>query len=572
MRLPQLSFVRSFCFGQATKPACLRGAVIALLILPLPQIGVPSLCLCRAEEQRVFTTKDFVDSVVQQEFFTLNAVMNNPDAEFQHKMAVEEARRVAQKLKAQAAGDPNHKYILFRVSELEQQLWLEEQDIVFKQTREIQKIKNAVIDTFNMELGKKRPDFSTLVQLTTRIDALKDTEKAEEMRQSQAQRKTNVSRELLYSFEGLFVSGDVSMARKEFEYLNRNRNNLGLTDATFQTISQKILLLADAIEKKPSLETLVRRGKESVQKNQFTDAWACINSARATLDQIQGHLSLSDRNSLESRTRFLYAEAIRKEDSLVKEMVSIYNAHGSDPALDYIEKTLKKMGVSENRVAAASAYVLSRGAVLPRRDSLINREVDALSNNQASGGIELDDIMTRAKQKAKAKADSIRTAEEAKAGALVLDIYSLLERGRIENANALFNKNLVALETYIQPGALNTLSFCVTQAYRTLQEEKNVPEQTAQTVAPSTTTIGDELKVNQEKAAKHTTFIYTLLDQGKVSEAFQHFKKFRDKLKQYVCKEAFEMMETSVTQAYASTEMQTLNNSNGENNRYFYAK
>jgi alpha-acetolactate decarboxylase len=162
----------------------------------------------------------------------------------------------------------------------------------------------------------------------------------------------------------------------------------------------------------------------------------------------------------------------------------------------------------------------------------------------------LDGIRERAKQKAKVKADSIRAAEEARTSMLVLELYSLLERGRAEEAFNKFNANLVALEAYVYPDALHTISSSVTQAYQTWRDEKNDLEQMIATVAPSTT--ADDLKANQEKASSHITEIYTMLEQGKAKEAFSLFKKIRDKLKQHTCKEAFEMVETMVNQAYAA--------------------
>jgi hypothetical protein len=196
-------------------------------------------------------------------------------------------------------------------------------------------------------------------------------------------------------------------------------------------------------------------------------------------------------------------------------------------------------------------YVLSRGAELPKRDSVINREVDALSGNQAGQGeISFDDIRERAKQKAKAKADSIRAADEAKTGMLVLEIYSLLERGKAEDAFNKFNSNLVALETHMDPEALHALSSSVTQAYQTSRDEKNGQEQKIATVAPSTT--ADDLKANQEKASRYMMQLYALLEQGKTKEAYQQFLRIRDKLKQYTTKDAFDIVETAVNQAYAA--------------------
>jgi hypothetical protein len=543
------SITLSFPFGKSINLFSFCIAAAAILIVPHLQTIVSGNSWIYAAEKRVYLSKDYVDTVVQQAFNSLNDAMNIPGAEFKHKMAIEEARRVAQKLKTVAAGDPNEKYVLFRVGELEQQLWLEEKDIGLQKTREVQKIKNAVIDTFNSELGKKRPEFANLARLTSRIDALDDVKKADEMRISQAQRKTNISREMIYRFERLFVSGEIDAARSEFDYCAKNRTYLAIPDTLFQKFSRKIQLQADAIKKRPVLEATLRRGGESLQKNILKDAWLSITTARSMLDQMKDNVALSDFNSLDGQYRSLRAIAIRKEDSLVDVTILLYKSKGSDPALAYIDKTLKKIGVSQEKVAAASMYVLSRGAEMPKRDSVINREVDALSSSLAGTEINFDDIRERAKQKARAKADSIRAAEEAKTGSLVLEIYSLLEGGKAEDAFDKFNANLMALEARVDPDALHTLSTSVTQAYQAWREGKSGFAQMVTTVAPSTT--ADDLKANQEKAAQHIIEIYALLEHGKTKEAHQQFVKIRDKLKLFASKDAFDMVEMAVNQAYA---------------------
>jgi hypothetical protein len=478
--------------------------------------------------------------------------MSMPGVDFKRKSAIEEARRTAKKLRAQAEGDPNAQYILFRVSELEQQVWLEENDIDLQKNREIQKAKNACIDTFNMELGKKRPDFATLVRLSSRVEGLGDAQKADEMRLSRDLRKTNVSRELLYRFQKSFVNGDIDTVRHDLEYCSRNRKYLAFSDSTFESISKRIRLLSEALAKEPGLEIDMKRGWDFLAQNRIGEAWAKISSIRGTLDQIKGSLPLSDWNSLVSKSTSLSLVASRRDDSLVSVVVALYAEKGEDAALACIANILKKYGVPEEKVAAASNYVLSHGAKAPGRNSAISAEVDALSLAKSGTEMSVDDIRQRAKEKARAKADSIRAADEKHAEALVLTIYSMLELGKIDEAFSAFNANLVLLETYVNKEALSSLSSTVSQAYGQWRDEKTAHTQTANVVAPSTS--ADDLKVNREKAAVHLSKIYTLLEQGNVREAHDHFSKYREKLKQYVCKDAFDLVEAAVTQGQASAQ------------------
>jgi hypothetical protein len=131
-----------------------------------------------------------------------------------------------------------------------------------------------------------------------------------------------------------------------------------------------------------------------------------------------------------------------------------------------------------------------------------------------------------------------------------MDIYSLLEKGKADDAFTRFNGNLEVLQNYVLPEILQALSSAVSQAYQAWREGKTGAAQTAAAVTPSTT--ADDLKANLEKAADHISQIYAMLEQGKTDDAYRHFKKYRDKLKQYADNEVFAMVEAAVTQAYNS--------------------
>ncbi len=532
---------------------------LALLLIcvlpPLDGVGIfgPS-ALPLASENHAYLSKDYVDAVVQKAFNSLSEAANAPGADFKRKSAIEDARRVAKKLKAQAAADPNGQYILFRVGELEQQLWLEENDLDLQKKRDVQKAKNTCIDTFNLELGKKRPDFAVLARAVARVESLNDPAKVDEMRRSQGQRTASVSRELSYRFERAFANGDLDTARAEFDYCSKNRTYLAFSNSFFNALSDKIRMQSDAVKKKPALEAELRHGTDYCQRNLLREARTAAATARTAFDQIKGGMSIADRSFLEALQKSLTGAVARKEDSLVAASVALYAAQGEDAALAFIDKVLKKLGVSQNKVAAASDYVLSHGAHVPKNDSLINTQVFALSTEKSGTQMSVDDIRERAKQKAKAKADSVRLAEEHKAEALVLEIYSLLERNKIDESFAAFNANLVLLETYVNKDALSTLSSSVTAAYDQRRDEKAEHSQTIAAVALSPS--ADDLGKNREKAARHITIIYSMLEQGKTRDAYEHFAKFRDKLKQYLCKEAFDMVETTVAQAYSSVQAQ----------------
>jgi hypothetical protein len=399
-----------------------------VFMLPFgPSVDVPLAPplrpVCDAAEKATYLSKDYVDSVVQQAFYNLTTAMNVPGADFIRKKAIDEGKLTAVALKKKAASDPNGKYILFRVSELEQQLWLEEKDLVLKSMRKSQIIKNKYIDTFNIELGRKRPDFANLSRLTS-VMAQLDNAKADELRRSMAQRRTNIWREASFHIDRSLVSGDLAAATDEFAYCTKNSSFLSIPDTTFDRTAKRIRGQADAMKKRPSLDASLGRAKESLAQNRLKDAGECIAVSAALLEEMRGNLPLSEWNKYNGLYHSVAVQAGRKEDSLVNSAIEIYKAKGEDAALAYIEKVLKKSGMSQTVVAQANTYVLSHGAQIPKRDSAINRQVDSCAGASASLDISLDKIREAAKKKAKERADSARAVEEEKAKSCLLDIYS----------------------------------------------------------------------------------------------------------------------------------------------------
>ena len=116
-----------------------------------------------AGENRKYMQRMTVDTLIQQAFVNLNAAGGDmPGSDLRRRQAIEDAKKVTVKLRSMARGDPNEKYVLWKTGELESQILLEERDIILKKLEKNQKERNAVIDVYNKEVGKKRPDFIIL--------------------------------------------------------------------------------------------------------------------------------------------------------------------------------------------------------------------------------------------------------------------------------------------------------------------------------------------------------------------------------------------------------------------------
>ena len=201
-----------------------------------------------------YISKTMVDTLIQNAFVHLNASSDNmPGSDLRRKQAVTDAKRVAARLRTIARGDPNEKYVLWKTGELSSQIYLEERDIVLKKLEKAQKEKNAIIAIFNAELGKKRPDFMILKKAGDDMMAW-DPSKAREIQWSLDQRSLNISREVIYTLEKAFLTGNIEKIQNEFNYCKKNRLLLRISSQKFNRLDARIAALGEAIKLKPAVD------------------------------------------------------------------------------------------------------------------------------------------------------------------------------------------------------------------------------------------------------------------------------------------------------------------------------
>jgi len=181
-----------------------------LCIVPLTLYVIePSGAACYASNKKEYLSQTTIDTLIQQAFVNINASMGTdvPDADARHRQSVIDAKETVAKLKAMAKGDPNEKYVLWKVNELEYQVFLEERDMVLKNTQKGKKEENLLIAEFNKELGKKRPDFIALSMICRDMNALNRL-KENEMKRSMDQRSEAITRDVVVTIEKALLAGD----------------------------------------------------------------------------------------------------------------------------------------------------------------------------------------------------------------------------------------------------------------------------------------------------------------------------------------------------------------------------
>jgi hypothetical protein len=444
-----------------------------------------------------------VDTLIQQAFVNLNATSDGmPGADFQRRQALEDARRVSAKLRTMARGDPNERYVLWKTGELESQILLEERDIVLKKLEIAQKEKNAIVDVFNTELGKKRPDF---VILKKTIDDMKawDGSKAREMQYSMEQRSVNISIEIVYKLEKALLIGDHEKTQREFDYCTKNRWLLKIPADKFDRFDSRIQLLAEAIKLKPSVDEQFSFADGFLPRTMLKETGKCLREIQGMLARMDRDLPSRDRDEYYAKANKIARMINQKEDSLLAITYSILAAKGENDALDHLERVVKPCGVSETKIGQAQTSIMNVATIKSKTgDTTLSREMKALSQNgEQQAGVDFDLVRSVAKKKAQERADSARAAEE-KNGA-------------------------IAPVEKMTPMA----------ATASVQQQPNSDE---------------DLRQNQEKANRVIVQIYDMLEKNQIEAAYKRFTQVRKPLSKYLCSEAFAMLETTVEQSYNS--------------------
>ena len=556
-------------------------------------LGVGVVGTCHAGNKK-YLSKTVIDTLIQQAFVNLNATSDGmPGSDIRHLLAINDAKRVFARLRETGRGDPNEKYILWKTGELESQILLEERDIILQQLEKRQKEKNAIIAIFNAELGKKRPEFAVLSKAIDKMTFV-DPSKTGEMGRSFDQRRSNISRAVIAALEKALRAGDWVTMQPEFDYCKKNREYLTITPSAYARFETRMLAQSEAIKQKPAIDEQLARVENLLQRNKFGDVWTCLAEVEGRLSRCEGDLPPKSREAYEAAVKKWIETTNRKEDSLVEIPYSMCAKNGENAALDYIERVLKPMKISETKLGQTTTSILRIAASRKKEeDTVLGARLRELSQQQGSG-IDFSEVRLAAKKKAQERADSVRAIEEEKTRQLYRDqarsdsirqaaqhqaqqalradqekaneiaaqIYTMLEENKIEDAYKKFLSVQKALEKYLLKDAFALLKTTVLQAYLAFTRDTIaikgtngvaiVEKSQYDTLFAGRQSSPQDLRRNQEKAQRVIVQIYGLLEANNVDAAYKRFCDVRAPLQKYLCTEAFAMLETTVLQSYES--------------------
>ncbi len=564
-----------------------KPSVVIILLFLLSSVAYTA----PKESPKTYIKQETIDTTVMKGFYVLTEAASLAGIGFRQQEAIQTARRLANDLKRKAKGDPNERYILWKVNELEEQIYLEERDLQLQKQQQGQITVNNLIARYNTEVGKARPDFATLKKLHTQIGAI-DPAKGNEIADSYNSRYRSISREVIYSIEKCVLAGNDSKAREELGYCLRNKNYLSISNTQYYQIESRVDGLSNAYSEKPLIEKETDSAETAIRLNRFGNARTLLFSAEYRLKNVIQYFPQTTRTQLSARILKVNRRFAQKEDSLVNVNLSILNKDGIKAADEYLQKTLKVYGVSREKTAYVDSVILMIKS--PDKKTVMAGELEKLSEADAEvsphSSLMLDDIKELARAKAQAKADSIRQAEERalqvlianrlrqdsilavqrdaeltalqknqdRANAITMEIYTLLDQNKLTEAENKFRSVQDKLKQYLPAEMYDVLELSL-KAVREPAESKGVSyitpviTQTKQVSASSQSQPeADSIKRNQERAQKEILVIYNMIENNQYQNAYNRFQSIRGPLQKFLPAEAFEVLEMTVTQALSS--------------------
>jgi hypothetical protein len=461
-----------------------------LLIAMLPGISTAA---------ETYLTQSYVDSIVDRAYYHLNSAAD-PSSGTNLERAIENAREITASLKKKAKGDINEKYILWKVNELEGQIYLEQKGVLQEKNTWKQKTANELIAAFNTELGRRRPSFSALESLQGRMEAT-DPDKALQLQHSIRKRRQAIVQELRVTFDDALAGGMIDKAREDLSYLQLNHKHLGISVDEYARISAKIQSRTSIEEELKIITAALEAAGKMLQKRDLSNARKECSIARSRLDECRTRMLRLEWERLTTEWGRMHSRLQLKEDSLIGIAMNLMNSSGPSASENYLD-TLRYFGVSQEKIGRLDRILLEKAIAQSRNESNLQSkkliamvEIEDTSETVSA----LDQLLLAAKQKAKAKKDSLEALSDQNAR---LTQVAEVRRDRLS----------------------------VTQQQRSQREQ-------------------DRREELAKQARTELVTVYLLLEKNKAKEAQRQFDKSRSLFKEALAADEYAKIDSTVNNA-----------------------
>jgi len=553
---------------------------ILILIFITPGIFAKS-----PEKKTSYLSQTYVDTMVQRAIYIINDAATVAGVGFRRKESLEEAKQIARALKARAKGDPNERYVKWKVGELELQIYLEEKDLVLQQMQKGISSSNQLILQFNKEVGKQRPDFALLHSIHVRMTELNPS-KANEIASSFNKRHRQISREAVFAIEKSLMIGDENKVKNELDYCMANNRYLGIGESKIDQLNRRYEGLITARETIPKIDAEAEQARQILPLCRPGEVRKHLDYANGMLADIKNDLPQQEYGAMAQRLRGLSNTLAAQEDSLVRVNLAILNTKGVQAANDYLQKVMRAKGVSVERTSYVDQTIL--GIATPD-DLKTASEISAVAeSNEQEAGV-FDAMRSTAKKKAQVRIDSILSEERKKtayleqlrqdsirnamqaaltrASQVSIDIFTMLEQNRVNDALKRFTSEREYLRRNLPADSYSMLEATLLQSKEVMKAEPVTAVAAAGAPpgpsdvsyvklsdkaepAPPSTGEEERLQKNRKRAQDMIMEIYGKLEHNMVQDAWGQFSRYKVPLQKYLDKEAFDMLAATVTQAH----------------------
>jgi hypothetical protein len=314
-----------------------------------------------------------------------------------------------------------------------------------------------------------------------------------------------------------------------------------------------------------------------IKKNNYYEALRHIEDLNFKLGKAQQFITPSVYTSCKSKIYTSAEQISKKGDSLVNENMQLVSAGNTDAAIEYLERVLRAYGISNDKIQKVDKAIMRLPSQQKdsKAEEKVEKDISTFADpHQGSTRFYMDNVRARAQQ----KADSIRQSNGGSVqgtvyGSTIPDpepgrdnlstgresydeqnkkkaeyycerIYELLDNKEVEKAYKKFRELRSPLQKYLSKNDFSKLESATMSAYNATALQSMASEK-------ATTSKEADKKKMEDYVLSLITEIYSYLDKNNIVAAQQSFKKNQHMIKEFASKDAYEVLESSIEQAYA---------------------
>lgn len=346
-----------------------------------------------------YLSQESIDREINNAYYAFVAASSDVGQEYTQESAIENAKSVIKRLEKLAENDPNRRYILFKISDLQDQITLEEEEVSLKAQFERVNEINRLVKIFNDELFKKRPSFSKLHILLEKVDGVSRDHRNQFATNINQKNRVVVS-ELRSEIKNKFSRNNYEEAETLYHYAVRNRKYLNFSENDYELWSGKIQAKRNAEFLQENIDKSVQYLEKITKEDKISEARRNIDVLRHDINGASQHLPTKFVSSTFTRLNRLQNDVDRRENELVERNLALIKGANTDAALQYMNNTLRTSGVNPEKIAQVDRAILQAGGVKKIDNRAVAADIASMgtSNNYAS----MDDIKSKMKIKSEA--------------------------------------------------------------------------------------------------------------------------------------------------------------------------